>query len=203
MNTEMDIRALVLHTGPYLLFFSVVVGIWIVSEIIGGVIIPSRRRKGRPVQQRQGGLNVIAWLDFEVVIAASVLLAVFSVSVLPTWAYFLGTVLILLGVAVRQWAIAVLGRYFSNVIGIQKGQKIVQSGPYRLVRHPSYTGILLIQLGIAFAFQSWAAVLVAVTAFGIAYGHRMLSEERFLKRELGDSYADYSKRTKRLLPFLL
>lgn len=199
----MEISALVLHYGPYLLVFVIVVTIWMVSEVVGGVIVPKRRRSGRTVQRRKGRLNLIAWLNWEAVILASVLLAVFEVSVLPSWAYIFGVALILLGVAVRQWAIAVLGRYFSNVIGIQKGQSVVRSGPYRLIRHPSYAGLLLIQLGIAFSFQSGLAVLVAVAAFGLAYGHRMISEERFLERELGDDYANYTKSTKRLIPFLI
>lgn len=199
----MEISALVLHWGPYLLAFVIVVTIWMASEVVGGVIVPNRRRSGRTVQRQKRRLNLIAWLNWEAVTLASVLLAVFEVSVLPSWAYILGVGLVLLGVAVRQWAIAVLGRYFSNVIGIQKGQSVVQSGPYRLIRHPSYTGLLLIQLGIAFSFQSGLAVLVAVAAFGLAYGHRMISEERFLERELGDDYANYTKSTKRLIPFLI
>ena len=103
----------------------------------------------------------------------------------------------------RQWAVAVLGRYFSNVIGIQENQKVVQSGPYRLVRHPSYTGILLIQIGIALALQSLVAIFAALAIFGLAYGHRMLNEEKFLIKELGSDYTQYMNRTKRIIPFLV
>jgi protein-S-isoprenylcysteine O-methyltransferase Ste14 len=194
---------LIFHPTAYLAVFGVVVTIWIASEVVGGIIVPSRRREGGPVQQRQKRLNVLGLLGYDAVIVSSVLLAAFGVTILPNWAYFVGIALILLGVSVRQWAIAVLGRYFSHVIGIQHDQKVVQSGPYRLVRHPSYTGILLILIGIAFVFQTWAGVLVALTAFGLAWGYRMLVEERFLARELGDSYAEYARRTKRLLPFLI
>lgn len=80
---------------------------------------------------------------------------------------------------------------------------MVQNGPYRLIRHPSYTDILLIQIGIALVFQSWAAVIVACLSFGLVYGYRMISEEKFLPKELGDSYTEYMRRTKRITPFLI
>jgi protein-S-isoprenylcysteine O-methyltransferase Ste14 len=194
---------LIFHPSAYLAVFVVVIVIWIGSEVVGGMIIPNRRRRGGPVQQPQKRLNVLGLLGYDAVILSSVLFAAFGVTVLPNWAYFIGIALILTGVSVRQWAIAVLGRYFSHVIGIQQDQKIVQSGPYRVVRHPSYTGILLILLGIAFSFQTWGGVFVAVTAFGLAWGYRMLAEERFLERELGDNYAEYAQRTKRVLPYLI
>lgn len=183
--------------------FIIVVLIWITSEIIGGRVIPSRRRGGSKVEQRKKGLNIIAAIGLDAAVSSSIVLGALSIAMLPDWAYFLGIALMLTGVAVRQWAIAVLGRYFSQVVGVQQDQTVVQNGPYRLIRHPSYTGILLILVGFAFVFQCWAAVLVAVLSFGLAYGHRMLTEERFLVRELGNKYVEYMRHTKRIIPFLI
>lgn len=194
---------LIFGNKDYVLIFAAVVLIWLSSEVVGGRIIPSLRRGGSKIEQRKKGLNNVAGAGWIAVILASTLIPQFDISILPDWAYFLGITMMLAGVALRQWAVAVLGRYFSNVIGVQAGQKVVQTGPYRLIRHPSYTGILMIQIGIALAFQTWAAVLVAGLSFGLTYGHRMLSEEKFLTRELGDSYVEYMKHTKRIIPFLI
>ena len=109
----------------------------------------------------------------------------------------------LAGIAVRQWSIAVLGRFFFGVIGVQEVQKVVESGPYRLVRHPSYSGPLLIMVGIGLVFQSWGAALVIIPIFAVCYGYRMYVEERVLMANLGNSYTEYMKRTKRVIPFLL
>jgi protein-S-isoprenylcysteine O-methyltransferase Ste14 len=108
----------------------------------------------------------------------------------------------LVGTAFRQWAIAVLGRYFSGVIGVQKEQKVVESGPYRLIRHPSYTGVLIFVVGMGLAAQSWAAVFVEIAIFGVVYGYRIFVEEKVLVNELGNSYVEYMKKTKRVIPYI-
>jgi protein-S-isoprenylcysteine O-methyltransferase Ste14 len=194
---------LVYGINDYLLVFIIAIVIWISSEIVGGKIIPSLRRQGGKVQQRKRGLNLIAWLGWDAFLAISITFASLGVALLSSWAYFLGIAILLLGVAIRQWAVAVLGRYFSNVIGVQENQKVVQTAPYSLIRHPSYTGILLIQIGIALVLQSWVAVIAAGTTFGLAYGHRMLNEEKILIKELGNDYMQYMDHTKRIIPFLI
>jgi protein-S-isoprenylcysteine O-methyltransferase Ste14 len=73
-----------------------------------------------------------------------------------------------------------LSRYFSGVIGVQQGQKVVGASPYRLVRHPSYAGALLILIGIAASMLSMAAVAAAFLLFWLGYGYRMLVEEKVL-----------------------
>ena len=64
-----------------------------------------------------------------------------------------------LGIILRQLSIAILGRYFSGAIGTQKGQKVVDNVPYKFVRYPSYSGILLILVGLGLVFQSWGVIL--------------------------------------------
>jgi len=80
---------------------------------------------------------------------------------------------------------------------------VVEKGAYRLIRHPSYTGILITFIGLGLAVQSWGAVLVLLLFFGISFGYRMRVEERTLLSGLGRDYASYMKRTKRLIPFLI
>ena len=108
-----------------------------------------------------------------------------------------------LGILVRQLAIAVLGRFFSLTVRVAEDHRVVEKGPYRLVRHPSYTGILITFIGLALAVQSWGALLVLLGIFSLSFGYRMKVEEKALLSELGQDYASYMKRTKRLIPYLI
>ena len=194
---------LIFGLNLYLLVFLAVISFWIITEVVGGIIIPRRRRGSSEVQERNHCLNFTTWLGWEALLVFTLVSVSFKLFILPGDAFFAGIIILLLGVGIRQWAVAVLGKYFSHVVGIQKDQKVIDIGPYHYVRHPSYTGILLIQIGIALMFQSWAAVLVAVISFSLAYGHRIRKEEKFLVEELGDDYRKYMTKTKRIIPFLL
>jgi protein-S-isoprenylcysteine O-methyltransferase Ste14 len=182
--------------------FVIAIVCFFIAEQIGAVIIPTIRRGGAKVQRRQRnvGSNIMVYVSWMAVLSVSAILASKGIAPLPDWVYYLGIVLMLVGIAFRQWAIAVLGRYFSGVIGVQKEQKVVKSGPYHLIRHPSYTGVLIFYAGMGLAVQSWAAVLIATAIFGIVYGYRMFLEEKVLISEFGNSYVEYMKRTKRVIP---
>lgn len=173
-------------------------------EIIGAIVIPKRRRQGTKLKEmeKKGSSRLIS-MSFGISIVVAYLFALSGIALLPSWVFYLGSVIMILGIAVRQWSIAVLGRFFSPIIGVQEGQKVVDRGPYRLVRHPSYTGVLLILVGAGLIFQSWAAILVILLIFGLAYGYRMSAEEKALTLELGNEYVEYSKRTKRIIPYIL
>jgi protein-S-isoprenylcysteine O-methyltransferase Ste14 len=183
--------------------FAAVFIVWIASEVIGGTVLPSMKRRGTRVQRRSSGSGVLILVAWVLVFGMSASLGAEGVLLLPNWFTYVGDIVVLAGIALRQWAIAVLGRYFSGVIGVQQGQKVVEAGPYRLIRHPSYAGVLLILIGIAASMLSLAAVAAAFLLFWLGYGYRMLVEEKVLVSELGDSYVDYMKRTKRIIPFLL
>ena len=126
-----------------------------------------------------------------------------GIGALPGWVFYLGIFLMLLGVLVRQWAIAVLGRFFSWSVRVAEDHRVVEKGPYGLVRHPSYTGVLITFIGLGLAVQSWGALLVLVGVFSLSFGYRMRVEEKALLSELGEPYASYMKRTKRLIPYLI
>ena len=177
--------------------------VWIVSEVLGGAVIPSMKRRGTRVRQRSRGTEVLVLAAWVLVLGISASLGASGVLLLPAWFTYVGDAVILAGVALRQWAIAVLGRYFSGVIGVQQDQNVVETGPYHSIRHPSYAGVLLILIGIAASMLSIAAVAAAFLLFWLGYGYRMLVEEKVLVSELGDRYVDYMKRTKRIIPFLL
>jgi protein-S-isoprenylcysteine O-methyltransferase Ste14 len=140
------------------LVFGAVMVLFFASEFIGVGIIPAIRRKGSRVQARNRGSNTLVLFSWIAVLVVAQTFAKSEIALLPDWAFYAGIAVMLAGIVVRQWSIAILGRYFSGVIGVQEGQKVVESGPYRFVRHPSYTGALLIEVGIGLAFQSWSTV---------------------------------------------
>jgi protein-S-isoprenylcysteine O-methyltransferase Ste14 len=185
------------------LLYNIVVVLWVLSEIVGGRIVPALRRRGTKIERRDRGSALLIIGGVFLSIAIAFLFASNGIAMLPGWVSYVGIALMVAGIIVRQWAIAVLGRYFSPVVGIQEGQKVVKTGPYRLVRHPSYTGALLIIVGVGLALQSWGAVLVLLLVFGITFGYRIRMEEKVLVSELGDEYVQYMKTTKRIIPYII
>lgn len=184
------------------LFLAVVI-LWLIAEQVGGRIIPAIRRHGERVQKKDYGSNLAIVGGVVLSIIISVEMETFGIAMLPSWVFFLGITLMLLGVVFRQWAIAVLGRFFSPVIGVQRDQVVVENGPYRFIRHPAYTGFLLTLTGLGLAFQSWGAAVAILAIVGLALGYRISVEEKMLTEELGKPYLEYMKRTKRLIPFVV
>ncbi|MGP8011047.1 MAG: methyltransferase family protein [Halobacteriota archaeon] len=183
--------------------FFVVYALWLLSELVVGGIIPRSRRRGAPIRYEDKSSRLLISLSMFVSLVIAFLFASAGIASLPSWAFYLGIGLMIAGIVLRQWSIAVLGRYFSRTVGVQEGQAVVDRGPYRLVRHPAYTGSLLTMVGLGFVLQSWGAVLVLIAFFGVAFGYRIHVEEGVLASKLGDGYVAYAKRTKRLIPFVL
>jgi protein-S-isoprenylcysteine O-methyltransferase Ste14 len=119
------------------------------------------------------------------------------------WATFLlGVVLVLVGAGLRDWAIVTLGRFFRREVTIAPGQRLVRRGPYRVLRHPSYTGLIVVCAGYGLAFGSWVGVALAVLVMALGLLPRIRVEERALAGEFGPEYADYARSTARLVPGL-
>jgi protein-S-isoprenylcysteine O-methyltransferase Ste14 len=123
-------------------------------------------------------------------------------SEVPLWVVPTGYALLLGGIAVTTWAQAV-NPFFEPGVRIQKerGQRVITSGPYRLVRHPGYTAAVAMFVGVPLALASWWALLPAAVATALLIV-RTSWEDRLLQAELS-GYADYARRTRyRLLPGL-
>jgi protein-S-isoprenylcysteine O-methyltransferase Ste14 len=111
-----------------------------------------------------------------------------------------GLIVMWLGLAIRIWAIAALGRAFRTTVEVDPGQAVVRAGPYRWVRHPSYSGLLLIVTGCGLASGNWLALAVCTVLPLTALLRRIHVEEAELVRVLGDRYRAYQRHTKRLIP---
>jgi len=119
----------------------------------------------------------------------------------PLWlAASVGLVLMWAGFALRAWAVRVLGRFFRVEVSVEAGQGLVDTGPYARLRHPSYTGLLVFYLGLGVALDSWLSIVAAMLLPVAAVVNRIHHEERVLRRELGEQYRAYARRTARLIP---
>lgn len=121
---------------------------------------------------------------------------------LGAWAVWAGAVVALAGIALRIWSVATLGRYFTYVVKVTSDQPVVETGPYRLLRHPSYAGALLTAVGIGLSLRFLLAPVILGVVQLIAYSIRMGVEERVLAEGIGAPYRAYMQRTKRIVPFV-
>ena len=117
-------------------------------------------------------------------------------------AFAIGFVILLAGLVLRGWSIKTLGTYFTGSVAVSSDQTVVTAGPYRVLRHPSYTGLLLIMTGVGLASANWAgaAGMVVLTLAGLLW--RIHAEERALLTTLGDGYRAYAAQHKRLVPLV-
>jgi protein-S-isoprenylcysteine O-methyltransferase Ste14 len=141
-------------------------------------------------------------LNIPLGIAIMLLFGYSQIGSLPDWSFYLGLSIGILGYALVYWGYWTLGQYFSAEVAIYQGQELVERGPYRFVRHPVYSGIFLAVIGGGFAVQSWAAVVLLVIMYAILFRYRIAAEEKVLISEFSEQYISYSKRVKRLIPFI-
>lgn len=104
------------------------------------------------------------------------------------------------GMLLRAWAVVTLGRSYTTNVAARSDQRVVTSGPYRLVRHPAYLGLLILLLGFGLSLGDLASAVVLVVLPTIAIVRRIVVEEAALQAGLGDSYIEYCGSHSRLIP---
>lgn len=122
----------------------------------------------------------------------------------PAWlgTALLGALLAWAGVAFACWARYVLGRNWSSVVQVKQDHELIQRGPYRFVRHPIYTGLLLAFFGTGMAIGEWRGpICVAIVA--VSFWFKLRLEERWMRDNFGAAYEQYMQRTKALIPGVL
>jgi protein-S-isoprenylcysteine O-methyltransferase Ste14 len=159
------------------------------------------RGKGR--RDRDRATRILIAVSLGAAIAAAVLARSAAPSLrMPVALRIAGVVVMWLGLALRVWAIAALGGAFRTTVEVDPGQAVVCTGPYKWIRHPSYTGLLLIVLGFGLAVGNWLSMAACVVVPLPALVRRIHVEEAELNRVLGDAYRIYASDTARLIPRL-
>lgn len=173
---------------------------WIAMEVW---IFSRDRKKGSGEKKDRGSIFVIF-----ASITAGITLA-FAAPHLWPWAKIalpraatMGTAVVMIwsGIALRIWSVQTLGKHFRTSVRILDDHKLVTHGPYRFLRHPSYTGGLITITGVGLAFGNWISLAAAFFGALLAYGVRILVEEAALKGAFGEAYQAHAKRTWAVLP---
>ena len=183
---------------------------WLVPEMIG--MLPQMARVSRKsvVVQDQGSMAILIGLQWAGLALNFGLAWLWPAAAIaqgepgsPRTALFVcGVAFIILGVALRWYAIRTLGRFFTRDVAVSQDQQVVQSGPYRLIRHPAYSGTFLTMLGVGLAVTNWASLAALLVCVFAGHFYRVRIEEKALMRTIGQPYIEYMQRTRRFIPLL-
>ena len=185
------------------LILSVIIGLFPISELALAIL---KRSRGKSAQRGDRGSMQLLWLC----ITLGVVLAILARQV--SWARIPGPMalvnvisltLLLGGLTLRWISILTLGRLFTVDVAVYTDHEVVQTGLYRVMRHPSYTGLLIAFLGLGLAFTNYLSVLGLFLPIIPGMAYRVAKEEQALLSSLGPAYSAYCSRTKRFIPGLL
>jgi protein-S-isoprenylcysteine O-methyltransferase Ste14 len=202
MKTIFAVRPLV-YAWPYLLFW--VVAIWV---FIPEMKLTQRDRSSaaRSDSPDRGSMRVIV-LGGQVGMWLAVLLSGFGPTVMPAaWrvpCVWIGLVLLVLGSLLRRHCWRILGEFFTGDVRARADQPVIDTGAYRWVRHPSYSGGLLIFTGLGVAFGNWLSLALLVGTTIAVYIYRVRVEEKTLLATIGEPYARFMATRTRFIPFVL
>lgn len=189
---------------PYAVVFWAIF-IWAFSPEFA-IVTRARRTIAKNGSQDSGSLKLILlgmWIalffSFPLAFVASVRFP--AATRLP--AFGLGTMLLVAGSLLRRHCWRTLGEYFTGDVQARAGQPVIDRGAYRWVRHPAYSGGILMLSGIGVALASWASLALTVLTSIIIYTYRVRVEEKALVQTLGAPYLAYMKTRKRFVPFIV
>lgn len=182
--------------------------IWLVTAIFPlseiALAILKRAQRGKATSEDRGSMRLL-WLVITASVAGAMVLRGVRATRLPLSMQVgasLGLCLLFGGLLLRWVAILSLGRMFTVDVAIHSDHVLVETGVYRLVRHPSYSGLLLAFAGFGILFGNWLSLAVLLIPIGFAVGYRIAVEEAALRKAFGAPYSVYCARTKRLVPGL-
>jgi protein-S-isoprenylcysteine O-methyltransferase Ste14 len=202
MRTLFAVRPLV-YTWPYLLFW--VVAIWVFLPEMK-LTQRDRASAARPDSPDRGSMKVIV-VGGQIAMWLAVLTSGFGPTVMRLeWrvpAMWIGGMLLVSGSLLRRHCWRMLGEFFTGDVKARADQPVIDRGAYRWVRHPSYTGGLLIFTGLGVAFGNWLSLALLVGSTIAVYIYRVRIEEKTLLATIGQPYARFMATRKRFIPFVL
>ncbi|MEI6822726.1 MAG: isoprenylcysteine carboxylmethyltransferase family protein [Bacteroidota bacterium] len=183
-----------------LLFYSIYF-LWFLSEVLLNRLIRSGKSDKKA---KDKNTEIYLWMAviFTITISVYISAAYPTLVVYDDRIKLIGLIIIVLGVIFRFIAIKQLGRFFTVNVTIRNDHQLIQSGLYKYLRHPSYSGSLLSFLGFGVSLNNWLSIIFIIIPYFIAVMYRISIEEKALTEQFGKQYIDYKKQTKRLIPFL-
>ena len=162
------------------------------------------RARGQAQRKDRGSLTLI-WVVVMLSFGFGIWLANARPDLRLPWSeqvYPLGLAIFVSGIALRWWSIWTLGKFFTVQVAIASDHRLIEQGPYRLLRHPSYTGSLMMFLGFGLCIGNWLTLAVLLVPVLAVFAWRIHVEEAALSETFGDAWRGYSRRTWRLLPWI-
>lgn len=184
------------------LVFANLYGIVVLLALLSDEIVP-RLARGRGISFGQGrdrGSFILIYLSSLIGLAGGVYFRYQNIGVVPAWIQGLALVFLAAGTVIREWAIALLGVYFSRTVKIEQEHRLITSGPYRWFRHPAYTGMLIMYFSIVLGLGTWVGALFMFIVLLFPTLYRIRVEESVLLETFGDEYRAYMRGTWRLFP---
>ena len=159
-----------------------------------------RRYQNRPARLEPASSQILRALTFLIVI---VLLPWLYRQLWPSgiWPFWIGAAVTVVGLLFAVWARQHLGSNWSHAVTVKQGHELITTGPYALVRHPIYTGILTGFLGTAIALSQVRGVIGFVLIFLVLWA-KLRTEEEWMRSQFGETYATYAHQTAALVPYL-
>lgn len=175
--------------------------LWILSEILLNRLVRSGKADKQLTDKHT---ELFLWITIIASIAIGVFVSktTYFPLVAKSETKIVGIALIFLGIVIRIIAIKQLGKFFTVDVTIRKNHQLKQSGLYKFVRHPSYTGCLLSFFGFGLSLNNWIGFFLLFLPILYSFINRINIEEKVLAEQFGADYQSYSTKTKRLVPFI-
>jgi protein-S-isoprenylcysteine O-methyltransferase Ste14 len=188
------------YTSPYC---------WVFWAVFLWAYVPEFRLVGRSRPKKgeksdRGSMQIIMLAGWLGSLAAFMVAGIgrFAITRATKGWFVAGLAILVCGRLLRMHCWRTLGQYFTGHVKASSDQPVVERGAYRWVRHPSYTGGILMYLGTGIALTNWLSALIITVSGAAAYGYRVRVEEQALQANLGRRYQEYMRRTKRFVPFV-
>jgi protein-S-isoprenylcysteine O-methyltransferase Ste14 len=178
--------------------------IWVAFEVY--LIFRDRGTVKNDSEDRGSRNNIIFWWSF------GIILGIFAIPNImprlripgnPDILFATGIFLISAGILLRYWSVRILGNFFRSTIVIQENHKLITKGPYKYLRNPSYSAVLLTFIGFGIGIGNWLSLISLFIIGLISFIRRISFENQALSKKFGDEYEEYKKKTWSLIPFIL
>jgi protein-S-isoprenylcysteine O-methyltransferase len=180
--------------------FTISYAAWLLVEI--WVFSRDRRKAEGEVVDRGSLLTIGLAVVGSMIVSfwAAAVLQQATISTAQSLVFSAGIGLMWSGLGLRLWAISTLGRFFRTTVVVQDQHRLISSGPYRLLRHPAYSGSILTMIGLGLALDNWVSLAAMLLGAALAYLWRIRAEEAALGARFGDAYVDYRRGTWAVFP---
>ncbi|WP_052037926.1 methyltransferase family protein [Clostridium drakei] len=183
--------------------FQVIFLFFIISEMLMWIFIKwnNKRNAGNKKNNDRGSYSFIVIGFCSIIFLNPICRKIFS-NTIPILLFWVGSIFMITGVFLRAYSIYTLRKFFTLSVQVNSKQKIIQTGPYKYLRHPAYSGSILSLLGTALCFRSLVGIIASLLVIIMVYGYRIIIEEKTLEDSFGMIYKEYEKSTKRIIPFI-